>query len=121
MVTRLFSFAFSLLENPLDFEKCLPKCLPCPFSVHLILTWVLDGDSSTIIGKIENTARANDFSFRSVRVRPIWPPANAVFPSGLYHRSSPEVKKRRQGGVSVLLAFLINAWYSVNDPGFGSV
>ena len=24
-------------------EKCLPKCLPCPFSVHLILTGVLDG------------------------------------------------------------------------------
>ena len=35
--------------------------------------------------------------------------------------SEIEVKKIRRGSVSVPLAFLINAWYSVNDPGFGSL
>ena len=35
--------------------------------------------------------------------------------------SELEAQKIRRGGVSVPLAFLINAWYSVNDPGFGSL
>ena len=73
-------------------------------------------------GRTENTARANDYSFRSVRGRPSWPHANAVFLSELYHSSSPEVKKIKRGGVSGPLDLCVCGLYTCiycNTCGFG--